>query len=214
MASAITDLLKQFQDEAGQAGAIVQTASAESEVISLVLKLVCEHGVRYTVMSGSPVADTCRLKENLIEAGVEVINTALREQSPGIGDAKAVTNKLKQKYLEADLGICEASAAIAETGTLIITGNEGNERLVTILPRIHITLLNVDNVVNTMEDAVTRLKSSCPAISGRRFPRYVTYLTGRNTTGDIPGALTARAQGPEQEYIVVLSKDTAGRSAS
>lgn len=214
MDAVITDLIKQFQDEAGQAGAIVQTASAENEVISLVLKLVREHSVRHTVMSGSPVSDTCRLKEGLIEAGVEVIDTALREQAQLIGDAKAVTDKLKQKYLEADLGICEASVAIAETGTLIITGNEGDERLVTILPRIHITLLNVDNVVNTMEDAVMRLKSNCPAISGRRFPRYVTYLTGRNTTGDIPGALTARAQGPEQEYIVVLNKDTAGRSAS
>jgi len=214
MNAAITDLLKQFQDEAVQAGAIVQTASAENEVISLVLKLVREHSIRHTVMSGSPLADICRLKEGLIEAGIEVINTALREQPSGTGDSRAMTDKLKQKYLEADLGICEASAAIAETGTLIITGNEGDERLVTILPRIHITLLNGDNLVNTMEDAVTRLKSSCPAISGRRFPRYVTYLTGRNTTGDIPGALTARAQGPEQEYIVVLNKDTAGRLAS
>ena len=214
MATAISDLLIQFQDEAGQAGAIVQIASAENEVISLVLKLVREHSVRHAVMSASPVADTCRLKESLMEAGVEVINTALRAQLPVTGDARAVTDKLKSKYLEADLGICEAGSAIAETGTLIITGNEGDERLVTILPRIHITLLNVGNVVNTMEDAVTRLKSSCPAISGRRFPRYVTYLTGRNTTGDIPGALTARAQGPEEEYIVILSKDTAGRSAS
>lgn len=212
MAAAIPDLLKQFQDEAGQAGAIVQIASTENEVISLVLKLVREHSVRHTVMSGSPVADACRLKEGLIEAGFEVINTALCAQPPGMGDAKAVTDKLKQKYLEADLGICEATTAIAETGTLIITGNEGDERLVTILPRIHVTLLNAGNVVDTMEDAVKRLKSICPAISGRRFPRYVTYLTGRNTTGDIPGALTARAQGPEQEYIVVLSKDSAGRA--
>jgi L-lactate dehydrogenase complex protein LldF len=213
MAVAISDLLKQFQDEAGQAGATVHLASAENEVISLVLNLVREHNVRHVVMSGSPVADTCALKESLVEAGIEVINSALRARPPDTCEARVMTDKLKQKYLEADLGICEASAAIAETGTLIITGNEGDERLVSILPRIHITLLNVDNVVNTMEEVVKKLKSSCPAISGRRFPRYVTYLTGRNTTGDIPGALTARAQGPEQEYIVVLSKDTVGRSA-
>lgn len=209
MATAILDLMEQFQNEAGQAGAIVQNASAESEVIALVLKLAREHGAWHAVMSSSPLSHTCRLKEGLMEAGIEVIKTALREQ-PGPDDAKAVMDKLKWKYLEADLGICEASVGIAETGTLVITGNEGDERLVTILPRIHITLLNVDNLVATMEDAVARLKSGCPAVPGRRLPRYVTYLTGRNTTGDIPGALTARAQGPEQEYVVIFSKGTGG----
>jgi len=210
MAAAISDLIEQFQNEAGQAGAIVQIASVESKVTTLILNLSCEYKARHVVISGSPLANTCRLKEVLVEAGVEVIKTALSEQPPGIDDAKALTDKPKRKYLEADLGICEASVGIAETGTLVITGNEGDERLVTILPRIHITLLNVDNLVATMEDAMARLKSGFPAVPGRRLPRYVTYLTGRNTTGDIPGALTARAQGPEQEYVVICSKGIGG----
>ena len=210
MATAISDLMEQFQNEAGQAGAIVQNASAESEVTALVLKLAREHMAKHAVMSGSPLANACRLKEGLMEAGIEVIETALKKQPAGPDDAKAVTDKLKRKYLEADMGICEASVGIAETGTMVITGNEGDERLVTILPRIHITLLNVDNLVATMEDAMARLKSGFPAVPGRRLPRYVTYLTGRNTTGDIPGALTARAQGPEQEYVVICSKGIGG----
>jgi hypothetical protein len=37
------------------------------------------------------------------------------------------------------------------------------------------------------------------------MPSFVTYLTGRNTTGDIPGAMRARAQGPEEEHIVVVN---------
>ena len=119
---------------------------------------------------------------------------------------QAANAYLRPYYLRAGMGISEAAAGIAETGTVIITGNEGDERLATVLPGIHITLISSDNLTATMEEAVSRIRTSGIEKDAPRFPRYVTYLTGRNTTGDIPGALTARAQGPEEEHVVVVNK--------
>jgi len=113
---------------------------------------------------------------------------------------------LRQSYIAADVGISEADLAIAETGTIVMLCNEGNSRLVSVLPLIHVTLLNSDAVVPTLDAAVVRLKSLARGKSDGRWPSYVTYLTGRNTTGDIPEALMARAQGPAEEHIVIVNR--------
>ena len=113
---------------------------------------------------------------------------------------------IKQRCVDADLGISEGDIAIAETGTLVIVGNEGVTRLVAVLPRIHVTLLDCQNVVPVMEDVFIKLKTIARDRTGRVVPGYVTYITGRNTTADIPGAVLARAQGPAEEHIVLLNK--------
>jgi len=57
-----------------------------------------------------------------------------------------------------------------------------------------------------MDDAIVRLSAIGKGIVGSKMASYVTYITGRNTTGDIPRALMARAQGPEVEHIVLVGK--------
>jgi L-lactate dehydrogenase complex protein LldF len=116
-------------------------------------------------------------------------------------------NRVIRRYcIDADLGISEADLAIAETGTLVIAGNEGVTRLVAVLPRIHVTLLESKNVVPVMEDVFTRLGRLRQDRTGQVIPAYVTYITGKNTTADIPGAVLARAQGPAEEHIILVNK--------
>jgi len=118
----------------------------------------------------------------------------------------AASRAIRQYCIDADMGISEADLAIAETGTLVIAGNEGVTRLVAVLPRIHITLVNYRNVVELLEDVYVRLKSPKRDGSVKLVPGYVTYITGRNTTADIPGAVLARAQGPSEEHIVLVRR--------
>jgi L-lactate utilization protein LutB len=54
------------------------------------------------------------------------------------------------------------------------------------------------------EEAIMKMRELYKDKNGWRLPSFVTYLTGRNTTGDIPGAMRARAQGPEEEHIVIV----------
>jgi L-lactate utilization protein LutB len=118
----------------------------------------------------------------------------------------AANGAIRQYCIDADLGISEADAAIAETGTLVIVGYEGGTRLVAVLPRIHVTVVNSQNVLPVMEDVIAKLKLLTENTAGQIMPSYITYITGRNTTADIPGAVLARAQGPEEEHIILINK--------
>jgi L-lactate dehydrogenase complex protein LldF len=118
----------------------------------------------------------------------------------------AANQAIRQYCIDADMGISEADAAIAETGTLVIVADEGVSRLAAVLPRIHVTLVESQNLVLIMEDVFTKLKSLTRDSAVQEVPAYVTYITGRNTTADIPGAVLARAQGPAEEHIILVNK--------
>ena len=124
---------------------------------------------------------------------------------------QAARGALRQSYLAADMGISQADMAIAETGTVVVLCNEGSSRLVSVLPLVHVTLLNSEGIVPTLDAAVARIRSLGRGKSDSRWPSYITYLTGRNTTGDIPGALMARAQGPAEEHIVLMNQTGGAR---
>ena len=143
-----------------------------------------------------------------IEQVAELVSKATGEKLEP--DPQAVLNAarhtFRQACIKADMGISEASIGIAETGTLVIISNEGNARLVAVLPVLHATLIDCEKLVPAMEDATANLQSLNQSSTSWEMPSYVTYITGRNTTGDIPGALMARAQGPEEEHIVLVNK--------
>ena len=126
----------------------------------------------------------------------------------------AANRALRQSCIDADMGISEADVAIAETGTLVIVGDTGSSRLVAVLPRIHVTMIDCKDIVSTLEDAAARLKALVRQSPGQFMPSYVTYITGRNTTADIPGAILARAQGPAEEHILLINKATSNRGAA
>ena len=126
----------------------------------------------------------------------------------------AANRTMKQSCIDADMGISEASVAIAETGTLVITSNSGDSRLVAVLPRLHLTVVDCENIVPTLEDAAARIKPLGKSVADGYISSYVTYITGRNTTADIPGAILARAHGPAEEHTPLLNKATSNRGAA
>ncbi len=188
--------VEQFKEEASRAGAKLQELADLHDIAPFVINLARQHSVNHVVISSSPLVELCGLQHQLEKEGITVtVVTAT--------DSEATQQKLRQACVEADIGISEATTAISETGTLVIASNDGSSRLVAVLPRLHITLVDRQNIVTTMEEAIAKIKSvsSSPA---KCVPTYVTYITGRNTTADIPGAILARAQGPAEEHILIL----------
>jgi len=141
-----------------------------------------------------------------IEQVAELISKATGEELEPAPQVllSAARRVLRQSCIEADMGITEADIGIAETGTTVMLGNEGNARLVAVLPAVHVTLIDCERIVPTMEEATRRLELLTKKSADPKMPSYVTYITGRNTTGDIPQALMARAQGPAEEHIVLV----------
>ncbi len=99
---------------------------------------------------------------------------------------KVARRELRQTYLEADMGISGANFALADTGTIGLTTNEGNARLVTTLPRVHVALVGIDKLLPTLHDALTINKVLPKNATGQAITSYVTWITGPNACGAAP----------------------------
>jgi len=108
---------------------------------------------------------------------------------------------LRDRFAAADVGISGVNFAIAETGTIVIVENEGNIRLTTSLPRIHIAVMGIEKVLPRFADLDVFLKLLPRSGTGQRLTTYQSYITGtKRQAGD---------EGPEELHIVLLDN---GRS--
>ncbi len=226
------ELLERFKTEAALTGALVKFASSAEEAVEYVLDLAKEKGITTVVKSTSPMAGRLDLAARLSKAGIRVMETSIAQWAAGMARGKdvpidklaelissaagekvpaeaeailqAARRMLKDVYTGACLGITEADFGIAETGTLVTLEDEGNARLAAALPKLHLTLLGGAHIAGSLADAADLIKGSSSGIPGHKVPTFITYLTGRNTTADIPGAIFARTQGPSEEHILIL----------
>ena len=101
---------------------------------------------------------------------------------------KVARRELRQKFVEADMGISGANFAIADTATIGLTTNEGNARLVTTLPRIHVALVGLDKLLPTLDGALAINRVLPRNATGQVITSYVTWITGPNETeGTVSG---------------------------
>ncbi|MCL5075132.1 MAG: LUD domain-containing protein [Chloroflexi bacterium] len=112
--------------------------------------------------------------------------------------------QLRQFFIEAGMGISGANIAIAESGTLVIVSNEGNARLVTGLPPIHVAVVGYEKIVPRLEEAMAILKVLIPTCMGQRLSSYVSLISGPSRTGDIEFDLTTGVHGPTEVHVVLV----------
>ncbi|MGB2765015.1 MAG: LUD domain-containing protein [Candidatus Aminicenantaceae bacterium] len=117
---------------------------------------------------------------------------------------KFAREEMRKHYMEADIGISGANLAVAESGTLVIISNEGNARLVTSLPPVHIALVTTEKFVETLEQATTLIKALILASSGLKLTSYVSFITGPSRTTDIEKELVIGVHGPKELHIIIL----------
>jgi L-lactate dehydrogenase complex protein LldF len=103
---------------------------------------------------------------------------------------------LRQKYVTADIGLTGANFAIAETGMISITENEGNARLSAALPRVMISLLGIEKILPRLEDLALFLPMLATAGTGQALTCYNSLYGGPRQPGE--------ADGPEEYHVVLL----------
>jgi L-lactate dehydrogenase complex protein LldF len=103
---------------------------------------------------------------------------------------------LRKKYIAADVGITGANFAVAETGMVSITENEGNARLTAALPKTMVTLLGIEKVLPKLEDLALFLPMLATAGAGQTLTGYNTMYSGPRQPGE--------CDGPEQWHVVLL----------
>lgn len=105
-------------------------------------------------------------------------------------------NVMRQKYCEADMGISGANFAVAETGHISITENEGNARLSTALPKVLVSIVGIEKVVPKLEDLAVLLPMLATAGAGQNMTCYNTMLGGPRQPGE--------TDGPTEFHVVLL----------
>lgn len=108
---------------------------------------------------------------------------------------------LREKFLAAGMGISGGNIAVAETGSVVLVTNEGNGRMVTTLPLVHVAVVGIEKIAPTWDDAAAWLALLARSATGQPLSIYTTAITGPARPGD--------PDGPAEVHIVLLDN---GRS--
>ncbi len=123
-----------------------------------------------------------------------------RHQLPRKTDISELTREaremLRPHFLTADMGISGANFLIAETGTTMIVTNEGNGRMTTTLPRVHLAIAGIEKVLPTLEDVSFILRLLTRSATAQSISNYLSFTTGPRQPGD--------ADGPQEFHIVIV----------
>ncbi|HYG40209.1 MAG TPA: LutB/LldF family L-lactate oxidation iron-sulfur protein [Cytophagales bacterium] len=133
-------------------------------------------------------------KKDIAELFTKKLNT------PPTDDAQVLTNVarnlLREKYITADIGVTGANFLVADIGGISITENEGNGRLSTTFPRIHIAIVGIEKMIPSVTDLDLFWPLLSTAGTGQRVTVYNTILTGPRQPDEVDG--------PEEMYVVLL----------
>jgi L-lactate dehydrogenase complex protein LldF len=108
---------------------------------------------------------------------------------------------LRERFLAAGLGLSGANFLVAETGTLVLVTNEGNGRMCTTLPELHVAVVGIDKVVPDWESLTVLLKLLARSATGQKITTYTSFITGPRRS--------EREGGPRELHLVLLDN---GRS--
>ncbi len=109
--------------------------------------------------------------------------------------------QLRDKFIRAEMGITGANFVVAETGTLVLVSNEGNGRMCTSMPKVHVAIMGMEKLVPSMEDLGLFLRLLIRSATGQRLTSYVSLINGPRASDE--------EDGPEEFHLVIVDN---GRS--
>ncbi len=103
---------------------------------------------------------------------------------------------LRRKFAEADIGLSGVNFAVAETGTLCLVENEGNGRMCTTVPKVHIAITGIEKVVEKLEHVPPLLSLLTRSATGQSVTTYVNMISGPRKPGE--------KDGPQEVHLILL----------
>lgn len=192
----------------GASGDLCEHLAAESEAVGGYAKIVTDHAAarallvellnQYQVRSA-----LCWQHAVLERVGVCEL---LREREITFldADALAIHSRAEQRasVLAAEIGITSVDLAIAETGTLLVMSQAAQPRMASLVPPVHVAIVEEEQIVPDLFDAFAMLH----ARGVQNLPSNLAFITGPSKTGDIEQKLTTGVHGPKHWHVVVIRK--------
>jgi L-lactate dehydrogenase complex protein LldG len=146
------------------------------------------------------VAGHCVITTDVADVLKQII-TDLKAERIAVSDAPELAEfgviPKAEDLFDFEVGITNAQAAIAETGTLVLDSSCERNRLVSVVPPVHIAIVAASRIYTTLAEVLAMLQSSdevSPAI---------TFITGPSRTADIELTLTVGVHGPKDLYVII-----------
>ena len=195
--SRVEELIARFTAELRAVGGQAHRVISEGEAAALVARICAEAGGGGVGLSGSPLIAELGLAAALATGGLAPF--------PVADFAPSERGRLITRLECCGAGVTAADYAIAETGTLVLTGDEEGALLASLLPAVHVALLRPRQIARTLTEVVAGLRRER---MGRAAPacRSATFITGPSRTSDVELVLSIGVHGPKQLHVVILGE--------
>ena len=127
----------------------------------------------------------------ILEQSLHIPHETVIERQAAIARAA-----LREKFLAADIGISGVNFLVADSGAVVIVENEGNARLSTSAPKVHIAIAGIEKLIPRAQDLATFLKLLARSATGQPLSVYTSFLSGPRRDGEIDG--------PNEFHVVLL----------
>jgi L-lactate dehydrogenase complex protein LldF len=131
---------------------------------------------------------------------------AKTHNKPRLTDIPEMTKEarevLRPHFMSADMGVTGGNFLVAETGSVAVVTNEGNEGMCTVMPRVHVAVTGIEKILPTLEDLATAMRLLPRSATGQTISNYFSLLTGPRADGE--------TDGPEHMYFVLVDGGRTG----
>jgi L-lactate utilization protein LutC len=174
-----------FQQRLEAVGGRSVVARDEAEAASVLAAILAETGAHCVAGSDAPL--------------VERLLSSCRDRVR----VERVQDLSRDDLFSCDVGVTTAQWGIAETGTLVLESGREKNRLLSLVPPVHVALLRTRCICDSLADALARVHSGVDAPN-----RAITFITGPSRTSDIELTLTIGVHGPQTLHVILLEDAT------
>ena len=172
-------LIENFRQNLEFVGGNFSLVTGETEAAEVLFSIIKEKAANKIAVSDSP----------LVKKIVGFVKT----------DAEFIENAPSDMLFETDLGVTGAQWAIAETGTLVLESESERHRLTSLVPPVHVCVLEAGNIRQTLGEVLEVLQT--------RLSRTITFITGASRTSDIELTLAIGVHGPGELHVILIDKN-------
>jgi L-lactate dehydrogenase complex protein LldG len=172
-------LIENFRESLEFVGGRLSHVYEETEAAEVLLSIIAEQSAQKIALSDSPLVKKI--------CGFLKISAEFIENAPA------------EILFESDLGVTGAQWAIAETGTLVLETESERHRLTSLVPPVHVCILEARNIRQTLGEILAILQT--------RLSRAITFVTGASRTSDIELTLAIGVHGPGALHVILIDKE-------
>lgn len=165
------------------------------EAVGYIVELCQAHGAAQVARSDQPVFAELPVDSALGAAGIRSVIASRHD-----ADSR---QQVRGQIIESGVGITGADYAVAETGSVVIVPRKGLSRLVSLVPPVHVAVVRLQDVVETLDDVFLFRRLEYHR-SGGEMGSYLNFITGPSRTADIEMKLVVGVHGPREVHLVLL----------